>query len=102
MVFHVTLRNQRSEAYAMPQPHFDVFVFDDRGNVLWNFLYGAGVFGDEVIIPPGEQYEIDLAWHQNTNESGLIQPGRYRVLAVFFDLPPALVTETQRIVIRAD
>jgi hypothetical protein len=99
VAFHVTLTNTRTTPYTMPQPHFDIFVIDDGGDVVWNYLFGAGVFGDEVVIAPGEAFEIDLVWNQNRNESGNIAPGKYSVLAAFFDLPPALVSERESIVI---
>ena len=100
VVFSVSLTNTRATPYTMPQPHFDVFVLDARGNVLWNYLYGAGVIGTEFIIQPGEAFEIELVWNQNLNESGTVTPGKYGVLAVFFEtFPPALVSERKSIVI---
>ena len=97
--FHVTLTNTRTTPYVMPLPHFDVFVMDGGGEVVWNYLYGAGVIGTEMVIAPGEAFESELPWDQSRNEEGMIEPGRFRVLAVFFDLPPALVTEVRHLVV---
>jgi hypothetical protein len=99
VTFHVTLTNTGSAPDTLPQPHFDVFVLSNNGKVLWNYLYGAGVIGTEFVLAPNESFEIDLAWDQRLNQSGSIPPGDYDVLAVFFDLPPALVTHRESLVI---
>lgn len=82
----------RATLYLRGRPAaFDVIVADARGKVVWRRLRGATISMVLQVheLAPGESFELEDQWNQQTNAGVRVPPGEYR-------LTGRLLTDTDR------